>query len=545
MMDDARQVDGGAVLDADVCIIGAGVAGISIANELNGSSATVLLLESGGRRYDSETQMLYRGSNVGRAYYSLDTSRLRMFGGTSNHWGGNCRELSELDFEERDWVPHSGWPFPKADLADYYQRAARYLQLDDSDPSESQWAKESNFQISTSSMLQKRITQFSPKTPGQQKFRALSFGDAYHERLKQSRNITVLLYANVVSMHPNHERTRIANVKVATFTNSSFSVRARHFVLAAGGIENPRILLASGERVDSENGIGNDNDLVGRFFMEHVGADVGEFTPSNRDLSRMDIFETPEKRLDKRARELTRSKAYFLLNRETQIDERILSTASVMSRFDLPRSHSSDAYLSLKAVVGDVRHRVLPTKLFQHMQNIATGFDDLGQSLRFKFSSKTSALPVYRVHVQSEQAPNPLSRVKLGSDQDHFGKPRAVLDWQLSELDLRSIRVSTMRMAREIGRLGVGRMKINLPENDADLRKAIDGHWHHMGTTRMSDDPKLGVVDRNSKVHGIDNLFVAGSSVFPTGGHSVPTYTITALAVRLSDHIKGQLSQPS
>ena len=129
MFVDARSVPTKTVVECDICIIGAGAAGLTLAREFSGQEFRVCLLESGGLEFDAATQSLYQGKNAGPLQIELDTERIRYFGGTTNLWGGYCRPLDEEDFEERDWVPNSGWPFRRAELEPYYERAHRLCQL--------------------------------------------------------------------------------------------------------------------------------------------------------------------------------------------------------------------------------------------------------------------------------------------------------------------------------------------------------------------------------------------------------------------------------
>tara|TARA_B100000749_G_C18317417_1_gene419339 strand:+ start:120 stop:689 length:570 start_codon:yes stop_codon:yes gene_type:complete len=178
-----------------------------------------------------------------------------------------------------------------------------------------------------------------------------------------------------------------------------------------------------------------------------------------------------------------------------------------------------------------------PAEFHFHLRNVLTGIDDVVDGLYWKYFEHDRPIPLYRVSVQTEQVPNSESRVVLSGEIDKFGVPKASLDWRLTEIDIRTIRDTALLAAREFGVADEGRMVITLPESDEDLANEIYGDWHHMGTTRMSDNAETGVVDKNCKVHDNDNLFIAGSSVFPTGGHSVPTLTIVALAARLANHL--------
>ncbi|MGL4618309.1 MAG: GMC family oxidoreductase, partial [Chroococcidiopsis sp.] len=162
------------------------------------------------------------------------------------------------------------------------------------------------------------------------------------------------------------------------------------------------------------------------------------------------------------------------------------------------------------------------------------------QKLLKKGSSKQPQL--CETHLIGEQAPNPDSRITLSRDRDKLGMNRVQLDWRLSPIDKYTIKRSQQLIAEEFERSGLGKMQIELGDDDASWR-SLRGSYHHIGTTRMSNNPREGVVDEHCQVHGIHNLYIAGSSVFPTSGLSNPTLTIVALAIRLADRIQEQMSR--
>jgi hypothetical protein len=263
MFIDTRQVSQDKALIATVCIIGSGVAGISIALELEKQGIDTCLLESGGLQPDHETRDLYRGKSTGLNYQFADGCRARFLGGSSNCWGGWSRPLDAWDFEQRDWVPHSGWPFGLSHLEPYYRRTHEVLKLgpDNFDPSfwEKAIARSDVRRIPLKSgKVRDTISQFSPP---------VRFGKDYRRELRNARYVRVFLHANVTQIIPDPMAGRIKEVTVQTLTGKRMLVAARIFILATGGIENARLLLASNKVVPV--GLGNKHDLVGRFFMDH------------------------------------------------------------------------------------------------------------------------------------------------------------------------------------------------------------------------------------------------------------------------------------
>jgi choline dehydrogenase-like flavoprotein len=537
MILDAKELASNTSLTTQVCIVGGGVAGITLALELAKSKIKVMLLESGGLEFDSQTQSLYRGKNIGKKYYTLDTSRIRFFGGTSNHWGGNCRELEEIDFKKRDWIEHSGWPITKNELGTYYKRAKHYCQLNPHKGFQANdWESSELVTPTTSSDAKINITQFAPSTFGNEKFIALSFGDAYLAQIKNSPYITLVLHANVTKIVKPDTKNTIDHVNIKRFDGTSIKIKAQHFTLAAGGIENARLLLVSKHQDD--NGLGNQHDLVGRYFMEHIGINLGVMVPSKKNMANYDMLEVPNRRVLPKAQKHERTKAFITLSERTLTAAKMLNTSVTISREHLPASHKSRAYRSLRTLIENAKHGEFSNNIRQHLRNVLTGLDDVAHGVKWKLFHLNDPVELYRIHLQAEQAPNPHSRVTLSNEKDKLGIPQVNLNWQLTEQDLDTVRKTALEMAIEMGKSGLGRVIIDIPESNKELYKQIKGDWHHMGTTRMHESEKQGVVDPNCKVHGIDNLFIAGSSVFPTGGHSVPTFTITALSIRLADHIK-------
>ena len=271
MIIDFRTLEDHSVIEADLCIVGAGAAGITLAREFLTSKLRVVVIESGGFEPDSGTQSLYRGENVGFKYYPLETCRLRFFGGTTGHWNGQCSPLSEIDFEERPWVPSSGWPIAKADLDPFYKRAHLILGLGPYVYDDDVWRMlQMDGPRLDPTKVEVRFWQFS---------RRLRFGQVYRQDMQAAHNVHVYLHANLLNIQTNRDGSVVDNVEIRSLDGKSGKVKAKTFVLAAGAIENARLLLLS-NRVEPM-GIGNRFGFVGRFFMEHPEIDCGLVLPIN------------------------------------------------------------------------------------------------------------------------------------------------------------------------------------------------------------------------------------------------------------------------
>jgi choline dehydrogenase-like flavoprotein len=532
MLVDARSIENNKTIETDVCIIGGGAAGITLAREFIGQPFRVCLLESGGFEHDQDTQRLYRGENVGIPYFPLEAARLRFFGGSTNHWGGWCWPLADIDFMKRDWVPYSGWPFDKTHLDPYYERAHAICQLGPYNYDVGFWAEKETRPLP---FLGQRIQTNIIQTRG------VRFGSAYRAGLVGAANITVLLNANALEIETTDNAATATRIPVACLSGNRFAVTAKLFILATGGIENARILLLSNKV--RKAGLGNQNDLVGRFFMDHPHLESGILLPSSPYIQ-ASLYTSKIHSVTK-----TKFVGALTLSKEVQREERLLNYSCILVAMRDEELAYSPGVSSLRNFYEAGRRGQWPNEFWQNLVNVVSDIDSIGSAayrkiVELKPLVKTNLFKLFH-HV--EQAPNPKSRVTLAAERDALGKPRVRLDWRLSAMEKRTIQRAQEIIGQEAGRAGLGRLQIGMFDNDREAwaRPAHASSWtgpngsfHHCGTTRMDDNPKNGVVNENCRVHGMSNLFVAGSSIFPTIGYANPTLTIVALTVRLADHVK-------
>jgi choline dehydrogenase-like flavoprotein len=509
MFTDARNLPDHTTLEADLAIIGGGVAGITLARALAGSRTRVCVVESGGMEFDPQVQSLYEGENTG-IDYSTTLTRMRFFGGSSNHWGGYCRPLDPIDFEARDWVPFSGWPFAFDELEPWYEPAAAIVQI-----APGRFRDQRYWQQQTGESLPPLLTgrmrmvfvHFSPPT---------HFGTRYRAELEAAANIQVLLNANVTNIAVAENGRSVKRLAIRTLNGLSHSVKARYYVLATGGLENARLLLLSNTVVTA--GLGNHNDQVGRYFMEHPH--LSGFA----DLVAAEMARLPRIYRERVVAQGRPAQVAFNPSRAFLREQRLLNATFMVGM-------AGTYQTGVPPEPGDKQART-------HRDMLLAARHFLSDEAK---TADTNTLGVWLgVGGSCEQAPNPESRVSLSDQRDALGQPRLKLDWRLTEQDRLSFYTNLRSLSLEFGALGMGRMLETVPD-PRDWPQPIAGGSHHMGTTRMSTDPSRGVVDRNCKVHNVENLYVAGSSVFPTSGSANPTLTLVALTLRLAAHLKDRL----
>lgn len=539
---DARRIPGNTELDFVVCIVGGGVAGITLARELLRAGIHSCLLESGSLRRERRTQQLYSGENVSRIYDDeggsfkdyLRITRSRFLGGSSNCWGGWCRPFDELDFKRRPWIPHNnGWPFSKSELLPFYARAHEVVRLGPVEYDPQFWQEavgNPDFRLLTleGGIVHTLVSQFS---------QPLRMGRAYHDELAQAQTLTTLLRANVVDIETDADGERVERVHVATLSGNRFTVRARYFVLATGGVENARLLLTSTGR--HSRGLGNEHDLVGRFFMEHLTVPTGRVVFARPDLATRSYDSLYCYNNPSFAAHGVPVATHLSITEEAQARHQLLNSRSYFR--SILEGDESAGVESLRNLYRLLRNtHKFPTFRAADVWNVLTGMGGIARVAAGRLLARSSFVMEHRLLQVVEPSPDPDSRVMLSRERDALGLPKVILDWRMGELERRTMIKVRELIGAALERHGIGRIE-PFPLGERWPAKS-QWVWHHMGTTRMDDDPKRGVVDRHGRVHSLGNLFVAGSSVFPSGSADAPTLTITALALRLADHLRQQLS---
>jgi len=469
-----RDLNTGAPTDGqpfDVCIVGAGPAGISLALELARKNKRVALCEAGGFDLSEESQGCYEGETVGDPYFALNATRLRYFGGTSGHWSGWCHTLEPIDFARKDKInPLAHWPISKPDLDPYYAQACSLLEIK---------APRGPRPLSTTKGIQELYFGYSPPT---------RFGTKYRQAITDSRNITLFLNANLTEVKASDGR--VTSAAFQSYTGKKLNIVATQYVFAMGGIENSRQLLWHNSRNGGQ--LYAKGAPVGRYWMEHPHFSIGA---ALIDFGLVDV------------------RQFFSLTPAKQMELGVLNCA-----------------LRVEPLSPSAARRLVKDLLCVAPAVGAKVSDMMGEQL----------VCGVKLRAAWEQAPRFENGITLSTKtRDRFGIPSTVLTWRKSALERKTLTATTSQFNDWLMGRKLGRLKLDdwvLGRGDYPTGDELAGH-HHMGGARMADSPTYGVVDRNLKVHGSKNLYVAGSAVFPSAGHTNPTLPIVQLSLRLANHL--------
>jgi len=547
MIHDARELDDGAALEAGLCIVGAGAAGITLALEYAGSGIEVLLLEAGGMHAERRTQALYAGTVADERLHSpLDSYRQRRFGGSTTIWGGRCMPFDAIDFEARDYVPHSGWPIGLDALSPFYPRANQLCEAGD-------FAYRAGAALpgDAAPMIEGFDERHFTADSLERFSRPTDFGARYRDLLRAAPNLRVLLHANVTSLRAAVDGSAVRELQIATLTGRRCTVRAARYVLAAGGLETVRLLLASRDIVPE--GLGNRHGVVGRYYMCHIAGTLGRIHFARPPKAIHHGYERDADGIYCRRR---------LALRPAQ--QRALRVGNFIARLHHPRitdpAHRnailSLLYLARPLIPYEYARRLHGTEYVgardwvRHVGNVLRGPQQVlafgvhmlrdRKLARRKFPSIIirSSANLYSLDFHAEQQPNPSSRVTLGAQRDALGMPRLHVDWRYTAGDIETVSRAVALLATDFARQGLGRFDYRPEEVEAEATRYGAYGGHHIGTARMGSDPLRSVVDENCRVHGVRNLYLAGAATFATSSQANPTLTIVALALRLAAHLR-------
>lgn len=549
MIDTANDIAQDSVLEADICIVGAGAAGISMALELSGQGRQVLLLEAGLEQADEATQALYGGEVADERMHSPpDKYRQRRLGGSTTIWGGRCMPFDPIDFEARGYIPHSGWPITHADVAPYFAPANDYLEA-----GEYEYDARRAIRPAVPPLFEGFHSE-RLRTDGLERFSCpTDLGNRYRHRLAQAPDIRVLLGANCVGLRLAPDGSRVDTLDIATLQGRRFKVRASQVVLAVGGLETARLLLASNDV--APHGIGNQHDVVGRYYMCHIAGNVGSL-----------VIHGPTAKV-RHGYEISPDGIYCRRRLHLSEDEqRRLGAPNMVARLHFPKitdpAHRngvlSGLFLAQSFISYEYGKRLKDgaergwAHRLRHLGNVLLDPIDTTRFLWNWITKRTLATRKFpsvilrnktnrfSLEVHAEQIPRADSRVTLSPERDALGLPRLRVDWRYGPDDVDGVRKTLRAISEELAASGIGRFDFDDAGLEEELMRFGAYGGHHVGTARMGSDPRSSVVDADCRVHGVANLFIASSAVFPTSSQANPTLMIVAMGLRLAHHLLQQ-----
>jgi choline dehydrogenase-like flavoprotein len=552
MFIDAESLENDITFRSDIAVVGSGPAGIVLALELTKSGYEVALIESGRLNFSEATQKLGEASLFDPQFHAPMTEcTRRQLGGTSIIWGGRCLPYDPIDFDQRSYIPHSDWPVTYSEIAGYFQRACEYF-----------FCGKSEFNINNIPNIEQKS--LVPGLPDEDVLTSslerwslpTNFGKEYFNDLQKSEKIKVIYGLTCTEIETNEKGDQVEVIHGKTLGGKTIHVKCPKYVLAGGAVNTTRLLLASDRR--HAGGIGNHSGLLGKFYMGHISGDIAvvHFTTLPKDT--IYGFDRDQDNIYVRRR--------FSFTREFLNENQLPNIVAWLGspKFGDP-SHKngilSSAYLALnlpilknyltstamrKAAIGKEDQGIY----WAHVLNV---LKDFKQALtfvptfgygRYIAKRKIPALFVYSganeypLHYHSEQVPNINSTVTLSDERDEIGMRRLNIDLQFSQQDVDGVIKAHQYWDQYLRKHNCGYLKYVANDLQGSVWQQAGDGFHQVGTTRMSEHPSDGVVGTNCNIHGLDNLFVASSSIFVTSGQANSTFMIVAFALRLADHLK-------
>mgnify|MGYP003635312964 FL=1 len=528
--------------DADICVVGSGPIGLALAHACVKRGLKVLMLESGHYWPDEQKNDLGKAGYLDTAHHvPLEEGCCRALGGNSYQWGGRCVPFDPIDFEARPWIGNSGWPISAETVTDWYPEAAAFLRCRDDFTDTPLWPDNGRVRSDT---LESWVA--NP-----------NIAHVYGDWLKACDDICVVLDATVVDLRFNANDTRVEAVTVAN-GSARTDLSVKTLVVAAGGVQTPRLLLAAQRtRPDLFGGV---DGPLGRYYMGHVSGKIAEITLADPASDGFLDYEMDGNRFKRRRITLTESEQRthglpqitFSAGNPVVYDpaHRNGALSAIWMVLSSPLGNRFLNAPLRRLYLGEEKQSVLSHALNILRSPIATGFGAFNV-FRQMYLQKPKRPSVflknrkgrYTLYYHGEQTPSADNRVRLSPDVDALGMPRVAVDFDYSAADADGVLKAHAILAEAVAEAGIGTIDYSVPEDAraaAIVSQARDG-LHQIGTTRMSTNPKPGVVDTDCRVHGLQNLYVASTSVMPTSGHANPTFVGVALAMRLAAHLGGPI----
>lgn len=558
MILDAEELASAGLSPADVVVIGAGPAGIVVALEMARSGSEVLLIESGLQSYSERIQHLADASEYDHDLHApMSIAMRRQVGGTSTIWGGRCVPYDPIDFDSRAFMESTDWPITYEELLPFYERACTWMSIGRSvfDTAQApQLARPIVPGFINGDVRNTTLERWSLPT---------NFGREYRQELQDSKNIRLVTGLTCTEIVCAPGESRVEHLECRTLDGITTQIRGRRYVLAAGGLEGTRLLLAS----SGPNGtaLGNHSDHLGRWYMSHIEGVISNVhftTPPRLTLFgfERDIDGVYVRRRLSFSREFQHERQLpnivaWLANHEPADPKHrsgVLSFVYLMLLSPFGKYVATDAQrrsLRGEKIPGSPYGEAEQGPVSEHIKNIIR---QPIATARFMFSfgigrflSKRptpgffvySPQNVYPLQYHGEHRPHRDSRVTLADDRDELGMPKLRIDIKFSEEDVRGVIAAHECWDEYLRRTGCGQIEYLHDDLGEAIMSRSGGGFHQIGTTRMATNPDDGVVDAHLAVHGVDNLSVVSSSTFVTSGQANSTLLIVMLAMRLAEHL--------
>jgi choline dehydrogenase-like flavoprotein len=515
---------------ADICVIGAGMAGLYVARQLTSYGLRTVLVESGSARSRQPSNDLNEISDEHGHYQWPVTGRARGLGGSSSVWGGKMVPLSASDMAERPHIDAPQWPLSREALLEGLSEIEALFRLDGGSYEE---GAPPHFR--TGVELPRGDTDFVVRWAKWTRFRRGNVWRILKDQLANHRLAEIWVDATVSDFAIDRWSGRLTSVRCRDDAGRTIDVQAKHFVLAAGAIESTRLLLMLDRRGD--NRIFASCNALGRYFQDHLDAYVGRLTV--RDPNQFDRLLAP------RYRRMQRRSPHIELTETAQVKDGVASAFVHMT-----------ADLSQNATLGAVKRLTKRIELNDYqgllgeLQRSRLAPGSLGRLVARRLYHHTLFMPGdvgFNLRVCIEQAPRSDNRIQLADAEDRLGMPKVDLRWRPGDIDERTFRSTVARLSAYWHRQGLDRICaiewLACTRPDASITEASQDYAHPSGTARMGTDPHDSVVDRDLHTHHVGNLSVVSAACFPSSGSANPTLTIMLLAWRAARAIAERMSR--
>ena len=514
MIRDLETTQPKAVAPYDLCIVGSGAAGILLALELLPTGKRILMLEGGGNDLEDRSQDPYRSEVVGLTHRGIHTGRFRAKGGTTTKWGGQILEFDARDFEVRDAVPESGWPFPKSELTPFYPRSLEGVGLGNVTRDDAAVWREIGLEQPRFEGFEPYFSRWLPDP---------LMARVHRKALEESPNLDLWLHATVVEILFDGERAKAVRARTLTGVEATFE--ATNFVFALGAIESSRFFL----QPRAEGLPWNRSGLLGKHYQDHIDVNAADVTPKNPKRFHQ-LFDNVFSRGFKYHPKIR-------LAPSIQKEKGTLNVAATMYFVSDVDEELARLKVTAKNILRGHLRDVTASDLAHTLRNLPLL---LRQVYRYGVQHRAYNPPTatIKLRVHCEQQPDSPSTITLSDEKDALGLYRTRLDWQITDTELATIRTCVLEAQRALADVALVTPDPKLLSGEPSFRLQCDDSNHHMGGMRMAVSPDEGVVDPNLRLHGTSNVYVCSSAVFPTSSFSNPTHTLLALAARLAAHLK-------